>query len=391
MSEDSQTISNGIMPEIPIDSVFHQSKWWNFDAKEYLSYLLQLMVDYKSSDIYLTYWETPVLRINQRALRVQWALELTDEILWKFWEILINEEIYKEHFKNDQSVDIWYSLHWRRYRINVSLQRWHIMIVARLLAEKVPTIEEMWLPPILKNLAHTSGGMIFLSWPTWSWKSTTLAAMIEEINQTREKHIITIEDPIEYIFQPKLSVFEQKELWKDVPSFDKAMKYAVRQRPDVILFWEVRDADSLRYAMNLAETWHLVFTTIHSRSAEQAINRIVSMFPTDEQPNIQNHLAENMIAIIIQKLVKRKDWSGMIAAHEILLNNTPVSNTIRENKLNQLNNVIFSNKRLWMQLLDDCLVDYILKDYITMEIAMDNATDQWAIKRWLEQHWVRFN
>lgn len=391
MPESGWTVIADIIPEIPSDSEFHESKWWNFDSKEYLSYLLHLMVEYKSSDIYITYWEVPVLRINQRALRVQGALKLTDEMLLAFKDILIKEELYINHFQNDQSVDIWYSLHGRRYRINISLQRWHVMIVARLLAEKVPTIDEMWLPPILKKLAHTSGWIIFLSWPTWSWKSTTLAAMIEEVNQTRHKHVITIEDPIEYVFQPKLSVFEQKELGKDVPSFDKAMKYAVRQRPDVILFWEVRDAESLRYAMNLAETWHLVFTTIHSRSAEQAINRIVSMFPTDEQPNIQNHLAENMIAIIIQKLVKRKDWNWMIAAHEILLNNTPVSNTIRENKLNQLNNVMFSNKRLWMQLMDDCLVDYIIKWYITMEIAMDNATDQWAIKRWLEQRWVRFN
>lgn len=391
MPETWWTVIQEVMPEIPSDSEFHESKWWNFDSKEYLSYLLHLMVLYKSSDIYLTYWEVPVLRINQRALRVQWALKLTDEVLLSFKDILVKEELYINHFQTDQSVDLWYSLHGRRYRINISLQRWHVMIVARLLAEKVPTIDEMWLPPILKRLSHTSWGLIFLSWPTWSWKSTTLAAMIEEVNQTKHKHIITIEDPIEYVFQPKLSIFEQKELWKDVPSFDKAMKYAVRQRPDVILFWEVRDADSLRYAMNLAETWHLVLTTIHSRSAEQAINRIVSMFPTDEQPNIQNHLAENMIAIIIQKLVKRKDWNWMIAAHEILLNNTPVSNTIRENKLNQINNIMFSNKRLWMQLLDDCLVDYIIKWYITMEIAMDNATDQWAIRRWLEQRGVKFN
>ena len=127
--------------------------------------------------------------------------------------------------------------------------------------------------------------------------------MVEEINQTKHKHIITIEDPVEYVFKPKFSVFEQKELWKDVTSFATAMKYAVRQRPDVILFWEIRDADSVRYAMSLAETGHLVLTTVHSRSAEQAINRLISMFPTDEQPQIMNHLSENMIAIIIQKLV----------------------------------------------------------------------------------------
>ena len=375
-------------PAIPEDSVFHESNWWNFEDDQYLSFLFHLMVEYDASDIYITYWEAPVLRVEQEALRIQWALKMTDEMLMKFFNILVSEED-KEVFEHEQSVDLWYSLHWRRYRVNVSKQRWHIMIVARLLAEKVPTIDEMWLPPILKKLAHTSWWIIFLSWPTWSGKSTTLAAMVEELNQTRYKHIITIEDPIEYVFEPKMCVFEQKQLWKDIVSFASAMKYAVRQRPDVVLFWEIRDPDSVRYAMSLAETGHLVLTTVHSRSAEQAINRIVSMFPTDEQPQIQNHLAENMIAIIIQKLVKKAKGHGVVAVHEILLNNTPVANTIRDNKLNQIDNVIFTNRKYGMQLLDDCLVEHIVKWDISYQTAMENARDQWAIKRWLEQLWLK--
>jgi len=387
---DLWNVVSPIMPVIPAESEFYESKWWNFDSEQYLSFLLHLMVVYEASDIYITFGEVPVLRIMQEALRVQWAVKFTDKILSDFENILLWDED-KKNFERDHSADLWYSLHGRRYRINVSLQRWHIMIVARLLAEKVPTIDELWLPSILKRLAHTSGWIIFLSWPTWSWKSTTLAAMVEEINITSHKHIITIEDPIEYIFDPKKCIFEQKQLWKDVPSFATAMKYAVRQRPDVILFWEVRDPDSVRYAMSLAETWHLVLTTIHSRSAEQAINRIVSMFPTDEQPQIQNHLAENMIAIVIQKLVIKSDWKWMVAVHEILLNNTPVANTIRENKLNQIDNVIFSNKKYWMQLMDSCLVDHIVNWDITLDTALKNARDQSAIKRWLEQLWVKLS
>lgn len=379
-----------VIPTIPSDSEFHSSKWWNFDSKAYLSFLLNLMVVYNASDIYLTFWEVPVLRVEQEALRVDWALLMTDNVLSDFKKLFETPEDEKI-FNTEKSIDLWYSLHSRRYRINISLQRWHIMIVGRLLAEKIPTIDELGLPVILKKLAHTSWGIVFLSWPTWSWKSTTLAAMIEEINQTRYKHIITIEDPIEYVFEPKKSVFEQKELWKDVTSFASAMKYAVRQRPDVILFGEIRDPDSVRYAMSLAETGHLVLTTVHSRSAEQAINRLVSMFPTDEQPQIMNHLAENMIAIIIQKLVKKKTWHGVVAVHEILLNNTPVSNTIRENKLNQIDNVIFTNKKYWMQLLDESLVDRIVKWDISLQTAMENARDQSTIRRWLEQLWVKFN
>ena len=385
MPEKWQTVQ---FPFIPEDSVFHESNWWKFENEQYLSFLFDLMVNYDASDMYITYWEVPVLRVEQEALRVQWALKMTDEILTNFFDNLVSDDD-KALFEQEQSVDLWYSLHGRRYRINISLQRWHIMIVVRLLAEKVPTIEDLWLPPILKKLAHTSWGIIFLSWPTWSGKSTTLAAMVEELNQTRHKHIITVEDPIEYVFEPKMCVFEQKQLWRDVASFANAMKYAVRQRPDVILFWEIRDPDSVRYAMSLAETGHLVLTTVHSRSAEQAINRIVSMFPTDEQPQIQNHLAENMIAIIIQKLVKKAKGHWVVAVHEILLNNTPVANTIRDNKLNQIDNVIFTNRKYGMQLLDDCLVDHIVKWDISYQTAIENARDQSAIRRWLEQLWLK--
>lgn len=377
-------------PVVWEDSPFHESKWNNFSASDYLSFLFDTMAKYEASDIYLTYGETPIFRIWQDALRMRWVAVLSDPVLLAFKDILIKWDDL-EYFNEEQSVDLWCSIHWRRFRVNVSLQRWHIMIVARLLAQKVPTIDEMKLPPILKKLSHCSGWIVFVSWPTWSWKSTTLAAMVEEVNQTRYKHIITIEDPIEYIFEPKKCVFEQKQLWKDVPSFAAAMKYALRQRPDVLLFWEARDPESLRNAMSLAETWHLVLTTIHSRSAEQAINRIISMFPSDEQPQVANHLAENMIAIIIQKLVKKKDWNWVVAVHEILLNNTPVANTIRENKLNQIDNVIFTSRNIWMQLLDDSLVEHVLNWDITIQTALENCRDQWAIKRWLEKAWISFS
>lgn len=376
------------LPFIPNDSKFHESRNESVDSKEYFSFLLNMMTQYNASDIYITYWETPVLRIEQALRRIAGAKKLTDDVLLDFKNILVSWE-HEKYFEREKSVDMWYSLNGRRYRINISWQSGHIMIVARLLSEKIPTIDELWLPQILKKIVHVSWWLIFLSWPTGSWKSTTLAAMIEELNQTTNKHIITIEDPIEYVFKPEMCVFEQKELWKDVTSFATAMKYAVRQRPDVILFWEVRDPESLRYAVSLAETWHLVLTTIHSRSAEQAINRIISMVPADEQDQMMNQLSENLISIIIQKLLKRKSW-WVVAAHEILLNNVAVSNTIRENKLHQLNNIIFTNKNIWMQLMDDCLADYLVDWKITLETALENCHDQMLVRKRLEQRWVKF-
>ncbi len=354
------------------------------DPESYLFYLFQMMIDNKASDIYFTYGEEPVLRIYGEVIRIKTAPKLEDSTLEAIANILMTEEdigLYKEYL----SCDIWQSVHGRRYRINVSRQRWHKMIVARLLEERIPTIHELWLPDILRSLTKKTSGIVFVAWPTWSWKSTTLAAMIEEINQTRACHVITIEDPIEYVFEPKKSIFDQKQLGKDVVSFASAMKYAMRQRPDVILFWETRDAESLKNAIALAETWHLVLTTIHSRSAEQTINKIIAMVPEDEQPTIKNQLSENLTAVVVQKLLRTVDWQGMVPAHEILLNNVAVENIIRENKMNQLKNVMYTYRTNGMWLLEDDLLRLVKAGKITAEMALFNANDRGALRRELSE------
>lgn len=386
MNENEQ--KNIEAPIVSASSPFHMNNGWQFDAKEYLKFLLSMMVDYDASDIYLTHWEAPVLRIYWDALRIEWLAPLDDNILNQFKWFLVKTEEDQNLFTEHLSVDLWISLHSRRYRINVSRQRGHIMIVARLLSEKVPTIDELWLPQIFKTLMDRTSGLIFVTWPTGSWKSTTLAAMIEEVNQNKHRHIITVEDPIEYVFAPQKSIFEQKQLWRDITSFASAMKYALRQRPDIILFWEARDPESLKNAMALAETWHLVITTIHSRSVEQAINKIISMFPQDEQDQIRNNLAENMVAIIVQRLLKKKDWKWMIPAHEIALNNTAMENAIRENKLNQVDNVIFTNRWAWMQLMDDDLVRLVVENKIDINTAIENSRDRVHLKDWLKDAWI---
>ena len=361
--------------------------WTVLDPESYLLYLLQLMIDNKSSDIYFTYGEEPALRIYGEVHRVSSAPKLEDPTLEAVANVLMTDED-RELYKENLSCDLWCSVHGRRYRVNISRQRWHKMIVARLLEEKIPTIHELWLPDILRSLTKKTSWIVFVAWPTWSWKSTTLAAMIEEINTTRACHVITIEDPIEYIFEPKKSIFEQKQLWKDVISFASAMKYAMRQRPDVILFGETRDPESLRNAIALAETWHLVLTTIHSRSAEQTINKIISMVPEDEQPIIKNQISENLTAVVVQKLLKLENWKWMVPAHEILLNNKAVENTIRENKMNQIRNVMYTYRASGMCLLEDDLVRLVQLNKITPEMAMFNANDRDALKRELVENWL---
>ena len=367
------------------DGSIIMANWKKLDPKEYFLYLLQLMIQNDSSDIYFTYGEEPALRVYGEVHRVTTTPKLEDSTLEAIANLLMSDEDL-ELYKKNLSCDLWYSVHGRRYRMNISRQRWHKMIVARLLEEKIPTIHELWLPEILVTLTKKTSGIVFVAWPTWSWKSTTLAAMIEEINRTRACHIITIEDPIEYVFDPQKSIFEQKQLWKDVISFASAMKYAMRQRPDVILFWETRDTESLKNAIALAETWHLVLTTIHSRSAEQTINKIISMVPEDEQPAIKNQISENMTAIIVQKLIRTVDGKWMVPAHEILLNNKAVENTIRENKMNQLRNVMYTYRNNGMCLLEDSLIHLVQRWKISPDLAMFNANDRAALKRELVEN-----
>lgn len=358
--------------------------WKVISPEKYLQYLLHLMIQHDSSDIYFTYWEEPAIRVYGDVHRLTTVPKLEDATLEAIADILMSDDD-RACFEENLSCDIWYSIHERRYRVNISRQRGHKMIVARLLAEKVPTIDDLWLPPIFKTLTKKTNWIVFVAGATWSGKSTTLAAMIEEINNERSCHVITIEDPIEYIFDPKKAIFEQKQLDKDVISFSSAMKYAMRQRPDVILFWEARDPESLRHAIALAETGHLVLTTIHSRSAEQTINKIISMFPVDEQPTIKNQISENLTAIIVQRLIKKTNWKWVVTAHEILLNNTAVENTIRENKMNQLKNVMYTYRSSWMCLLEDDLLRLVVEWEISPEVAMFNANDRDAMKRWLSE------
>jgi twitching motility protein PilT len=353
------------------------------DPIKYLGYLFDLMIKHESSDIYLTYGEEPALRIFGEACRIPKLPKMDDPTLDAIADYMMTAED-KANYEKNLSADLGMSMHGRRYRVNISRQRDHIMIVARLLEEKVPTIDEKKLPQIFKQLINKTNGIIFVAGPTGSGKSTTLAAMIEEINLTKPKHIITIEDPIEYIFEPAKALFEQKQLGKDIVTFASAMKYALRQRPDVILFGEIRDTESLRNAIALAETGHLVMTTIHSRSAEQSINKIISMFPADEQPQIRNQISENMTAIIVQKLIRKADGKGMVPAFEILLNNIAIENTIRENKLNQIKNVMYTNRTMGMLLLEDSLIQLVEKGIITPEIAMANANDHDQVRKELQ-------
>lgn len=350
------------------------------DPAQYLEFLSRLMAERNASDMYLTYNEPPTLRVMEDVIREK-SLEILDDEMLNGMALTLMNQTWIDFFEKHGSIDLGINYQDRRYRVNISRQRGHIMIVMRLIREEIPTLKKLWLPPLFKELAHRENGIVLLAGATGSGKSTTLAAMIEEINQNDKKHILTIEDPIEYIFEPKESIIDQKELGKDVTSFSSAMKFSLRQRPDVILFGEIRDLEWIRNAILLSETWHLVLTTIHARSAEQVLNKIIGSFNSDEQNQIRTQLAENLSAIVVQKLLKRQDTQGLALAQEILINTTAAANLIRENKLNQLKSVMYTGRNIGMELMEESLLQLFMQGQLSIEQILQAANNPEYIKR----------
>ena len=235
--------------------------------------------------------------------------------------------------------------------------------------------EDLNLSEAYKSISNKSQWLVLVTWPTWSWKTTTLAAIINYINENYARHIITIEDPVEYVHPHKKSIIEHKEVWKDVYSYETALMWAMRQNPDVIMFWEMRSKEQMEMALRLAETWHLVLSTLHTRSAHQTITRIIDAFPGEEKAQIRVQLADSLLAVFSQRLLKWRTWSSVKMAKEILLKNTAVSNLIRENELHQIPSVIQTWGREGMQLLETDLIWLVWAWQISLEEALRYANN----------------
>lgn len=342
--------------------------------------LLQVMIDNEGSDMYITVWTFPAIKIWWDIMRVDEGIE---EFTWKdtfeFAQSLITEEQHDKLLK-DKNLDFSFSFATRRFRINVSFQLWNYMVVLRLLTLKVPKIEDLWLPDIYKEVTRKWQWLVIVTWPTGSGKTTTLAAMIDYINENYNKHIITIEDPIEYIHKHKKSIIEHKEVWKDVPDYETALLGAMRQNPQVIMFWEMRTKSQMENALTLAETGHIVFTTLHTRWAYQTITRIIDTFGWAEKNQVRMQLADSLVAIFSQRLLKTKDGIWVNLAKEILINNHAVANIIRENELHQLPSIIQMWKREGMQLLESDIIELINAWHISEEEWLKYSNNPKLIK-----------
>ncbi|MBF0543202.1 MAG: type IV pilus twitching motility protein PilT [Candidatus Riflebacteria bacterium] len=337
--------------------------------------LLSLVVQKKGSDLHLTVGSPPMMRLNGRL----WPTDLpplTTQYSQKLiFEFVTNEQRAK--FEKDWELDISYEIHGvSRYRCNLFQNRLGMGGVFRVIPNSIKTLQDLNLPPILTTLARRNKGLVLVTGPTGSGKSTTLAAMVDLINEERQEHILTIEDPIEFVHQHKKCIVNQREVGCNTKSFANALRAALREDPNVILVGELRDYETISLAVTAAETGHLVFATLHTPSAPQTVDRVVDVFPAHQQEQIRTQLAEALQGIIAQQLIPTVEGNSRVVAVEILINVPAVANMIRENKTFQLVSILQTSKQLGMQTMDQALMDLVKSRKIAPEEAYRRAFDK---------------
>ncbi len=329
----------------------------------------------RGSDLHLKSGRPPLFRISGDLLPQHSYPELTDEDLQETFVRLMGPERFAE-FERRFEADFSYEIpSFARFRVNAFIQRGHIGAVLRLIPLDVPTLEQMNLPDVLKDVTQHPNGLIIVSGPTGSGKSTTLAAMINEINRRDTVHIVTIEDPIEFVYTDDKATINQRELGMDTHELKYALRAALRQDPDVILMGEMRDAETVRFGITSAETGHLVLSTLHTNDAKQSIDRILDTFDGTEANQIRLQLALVLRAVICQRLVKRADGQGRVAALEVLINTTHVRQIIEEGGTRDLEKAMLNGAHWKMSTFNQSLFAHYSAGYITAEVALESSSN----------------
>jgi twitching motility protein PilT len=344
--------------------------------------LFDLVSQEKASDLLISAGAPPILRINGELFRSRTdALtpEQTEELIYGF---LTAKQ--RKHFEKHKELDFSLAVGRRhRFRVNVYRQREAVTAALRPIPEKIPSLKELGLPQSVQNLTTANQGLILMTGPTGSGKSTSQASIIDVINNDRACHIITVEDPIEYVHNHKRSIVDQREVGGDTDSFANALKYVLRQDPDVILVGEMRDLETIQAALTAAETGHLVFATLHTNDAIQTVDRVVDVFPAGQQQQIRFQLSMVLLSIVSQRLLAKKDGAGRVMACEVLHNNTAIANLIREGKTHQVYSVMETATKEGMMTMDRSVKDLYtegLIDYDSALLQMRNPKDLAAVK-----------
>jgi twitching motility protein PilT len=335
----------------------------------------KLMHEQGASDLHLVSGQPPALRIRGDMERVKYKTLDTDELRGMLYEIAPEDKV--KVFEETGDVDFGYEIPGlARYRANFFMQKYGVAAVFREIPSEIMTVEQLGLPAVIPKLASLPRGLVLVTGPTGSGKSTTLAAIIDVANRTRKDHIITIEDPIEFVHQSQGCIINHREVGIHTRTFKAALRGALREDPDIILVGEMRDLETTSLAIEAASTGHLVFATMHTPSAPKTVDRIIEIFPASEQAQIRSSLSDGLRAVIAQVLFKRIDKKGRVAALEILIANPAVRNLIRESKTHQIPSMIQTGKRYGMQLLDDAIMNLYNKGIISADDAYLKANDK---------------
>lgn len=339
-----------------------------------LNKLLSLMLEKNASDLHLVVSEPPIIRVDSQLIRLDSYQVLTNDSISDLLDIIL-KPAQKELFLKQMHVDFSYSYKNNvRFRVNSYKQKGVLGIAMRLVSSQIKTIEELNLPVTLRKFIEKKQGLVLMVGPTGHGKSTALASMINEINNTRAEHILTIEDPIEYIFTPNKSFISQRELYVDTPSFDGALKAALREDINVVLVGEMRDLESMSAALTVAETGHLVFATLHTNDAAQSIDRIVDVFPAYQQPQIRSQLASVLVGVVSLRLLP-KIGGGRLPAYEIMITNHAIRNVIRDNRIYEIPNIIHTTLEEGMVPLDKTLALLVKQGLVEFEVAQNYVLD----------------
>ena len=321
-----------------------------------------------ASDLLISAGAPPVLRVNGRLLRTH-GDNLTPEQTQEMVYSILTEEQQKL-FEQNKELDLSFAVGRRhRYRVNVYLQKQAVTAAFRPIPDKIPSLDSLGLPPVVGDLAKARQGLILVTGPTGHGKTTTQASLIDVINHDRECHIITVEDPIEFVHYHNKAIVDQREVGGDTHGFNDALKFVLRQDPDVILIGEMRDLETIQAALRAAETGHLVLATLHTNDAIQTVDRIIDVFPGEQQQQIRFMLSMTLLAVLSQRLIPRAEGEGRVLACEVLRNNTAVANHIRENKTHQVYSIMETHTRDGMVTMDKSVRDL----YMNGEVTFDEA------------------
>jgi twitching motility protein PilT len=335
--------------------------------------LLKFTLDNKASDLHLAGNNQPIVRIDGELQRIKTDVLTSDQIRAMLFSVMSEEQraAYEGELEHDFAISFGADA---RFRVNAFTNRAGSAAVFRVIPTKIPTMEQLDLPPVMRRLAELEKGLVLVTGPTGSGKSTTLASMINHINATCPYHILTVEDPVEFFHPSKTSLVNHREVGNDTKSFARALKSALREDPDVILVGEMRDHETISLALTAAETGHLVFGTLHSNTASKTIDRIIDVFPAAEKEMVRAMLSSSIQGVIAQTLLK-KAGGGRVAAHEIMVGTNAVRNLIRENQLAQLYSMIQTGSRYGMQTMEDSVNDLVVSGAITEETAHEALKD----------------